>query len=374
MGMATLEANGEQLARLSQALRSAFPPQRFRELLSFRLDKSLDDLAFGDDYPEVMFKVLSIANGEGWLSRLVVAARASNPGNPLLQAIGGSLGVSSSSSEEGNLERVVRSTGVWNDVDPWRTQLGSLEDRVCRVRVAGSTRIAFGTGFLIGPRAVLTNYHVVAMAIEKDRRRAAGEPWAEPAGIDLLFDYKVFADGRPLDDGNVVGVGEPWLIDSSPQSPADSKPDGAVLPTPEELDFAILRLEKAVGSAAIGRSPEPQAPARGWINLRSDPLEVSADAPVFLLQHPAKRPLKLTVGAMRGVNENATRVRYTANSVGGSSGAPCFDEAWRLIALHHSGDPDFDPDHQPEYNEGIPIALIANRLQAGGRISDVEAP
>ena len=63
-----------------------------------------------------------------------------------------------------------------------------------------------------------------------------------------------------------------------------------------------------------------------------------------------------------GVNANGTRLKYKVNTEGGSSGAPCFNTDWDLLALHHSGDPNFDSDHKPEYNEGIPIEAIVKLL------------
>ena len=41
-------------------------------------------------------------------------------------------------------------------------------------------------------------------------------------------------------------------------------------------------------------------------------------------------------------NANNTRVRYRTNTEEGSSGAPCFDKDWELVALHHSGDPNYE--------------------------------
>ena len=58
------------------------------------------------------------------------------------------------------------------------------------------------------------------------------------------------------------------------------------------------------------------------------------------------------------------------NTLKGSSGAPCFDAQWNLVALHHAGDPDFDDFHQPEYNQGIPIKAIHEYLNEQG-ITDI---
>lgn len=70
--------------------------------------------------------------------------------------------------------------------------------------------------------------------------------------------------------------------------------------------------------------------------------------------------------AIIGMNQASTRVRYRTNTEGGSSGSPCFTPDFELVALHHSGDPNFDPAHKPTYNQGIPMSLIAQRLSDHG--------
>jgi V8-like Glu-specific endopeptidase len=59
-------------------------------------------------------------------------------------------------------------------------------------------------------------------------------------------------------------------------------------------------------------------------------------------------------------------VTYRTNTLGGSSGSPCFNADLELIALHHGSDPDFHPAHTPEYNEGIPFDTILARLANKG--------
>jgi hypothetical protein len=34
------------------------------------------------------------------------------------------------------------------------------------------------------------------------------------------------------------------------------------------------------------------------------------------------------------------------------------------VALHHSGDPNFEVDHEPTHNQGIPIDAIVTYLKA----------
>jgi hypothetical protein len=86
----------------------------------------------------------------------------------------------------------------------------------------------------------------------------------------------------------------------------------------------------------------------------------------LIVQHPRGDPLKLALDmdSILGVNANATRVRYRTNTEGGSSGSPCFDATWRLIALHHYGDPAFN---HPKFNQGIPVSSIRKLLQERGK-------
>jgi hypothetical protein len=54
------------------------------------------------------------------------------------------------------------------------------------------------------------------------------------------------------------------------------------------------------------------------------------------------------------------------NTEPGSSGSPCFDQDWGLVALHHAGDPDFSFGHAAAFNEGIPFGRIVAHLARPG--------
>src|SRR5258706_313678 len=54
------------------------------------------------------------------------------------------------------------------------------------------------------------------------------------------------------------------------------------------------------------------------------------------------------------------RFMNETNPEPGSSGSPCFDFDWALVALTHYGDPNYK--HQASYNQGIPINKIRDRL------------
>ena len=77
------------------------------------------------------------------------------------------------------------------------------------------------------------------------------------------------------------------------------------------------------------------------------------------------KPLKLTLDteAIIEINEDGTEIRYRTNTLPGSSGSPCFNSNWELVALHHSGDPSFG---NPQYNAATPFSAILNLLSERG--------
>ena len=251
-------------------------------------------------------------------------------------------------SADGGLERKVRDYLPYLDVGLWRQQLFALEARVCRVEVDGRP---LGTGFLVGPDAVLTNFHVLMEVIENP---------ALAGGVRLRFDYRVLGDGRRSEGTLVPLHATEWLIDHSPFTADEGAghPDAA-LPTPDELDHALVRLDRPFAL-------EPAEAPRGWVPVPTAP-SLAPEMPLFILQHPRAEPLKLAIDtrAVLQLNANGTRVRYATNTEAGSSGSPCFDTAWGLVALHHYGDPAFD--HAATYNQGVPIQAIRDRLRRAGK-------
>jgi hypothetical protein len=239
------------------------------------------------------------------------------------------------------------------DVRIWRDRLAAIERRVCRVDFGGN---ALGTGFLVGPDLVLTNWHVV--------ERAASS--AGFGSVSCLFDYMSTAEGaRP--DGTRIALHHDALVDSSPYSRAEltDRPDDP-LPADDELDYALLRLDRAIGSeAADGGS-------RGWLVLSGDAAVPRPGDPLMILQHPDGAPLKLALDtqAILAVNANGTRIRYATNTDPGSSGSPCFTLDWDLVALHHFGDPAW---RDPRFNQGVPVGKIRHLLDGRGRASGLGA-
>jgi hypothetical protein len=107
---------------------------------------------------------------------------------------------------------------------------------------------------------------------------------------------------------------------------------------------------------------------------KGEPLiSIDPPMPVLILQHPQRGPIKLAIDteAVLQLYENGTRVRYSTNTDPGSSGSPCFDMNWKLIALHHYGDPLHD---KAQYNQGIPIKMIRDRLKRSGKEGALGGP
>jgi Effector-associated domain 1/Trypsin-like peptidase domain len=346
---------GKARTEIRDALIDAFDTDTLEQLFFYRLDDRLDRVTGGGPLPTVVTHVLQRSEQEGWTGRLVAAARDERPGNSLVATAAETLGLAAVAPAGRQLERMIADGAGMLDPMNWRGRLGQIETQVCRIEipvVGGSVR---GTGFLVGPDEVMTNHHVVKRLIDCE---------AEVDRVRVRFDYKRLEDGITVNPGTEVQLNQDWLIATAPPSDVDELVDpGERLPGPGELDFALIRLSTAIGDEPIGGNASPEAPARGWIKLDLAP-EPSQGAPLLILQHPAGEPVKLAVDSVLGTNANKTRIRYRANTESGSSGSPCFDINLDLVALHHSGDPDFDPEHKPQYNEGVPVNALVTHLGA----------
>jgi hypothetical protein len=227
------------------------------------------------------------------------------------------------------------------DVRVWQEKLVRIERQVCRVELEGK---ALGTGFLVGPDTVLTNWHVLEAAnnaIDK---------------LSCRFDYVRLSDGT-IQAGQLIPLAPAGSLETSPYSQAEKTDEPETpLPTADELDYALLRLVTRAGEQQVEGS------ARGWIVLPKSAPPLPADAPILIVQHPEGGPMKLALDtqAVKGRNGNGTRIRYLTNTDPGSSGSPVFTIDWGIVALHHYGDPNWQ---KPLFNQGVPIELIRQRIE-----------
>ena len=330
---------GAQLKRAVDSLVDAFPrPGKLAQLLEYRLEKNLDALVAPGTLTDRVFELFQVANSEGWDHELVDAARASNPGHRGLLAVAQELALAPALPPQ--LESIIRARNRIHDADGWYRRLGEALNRLCRIELDGNPS---GTGFLVGPDLVLTNHHVIAPAHQ---------------ALAARFDYRRVA-GK-VNQGVAVPVVA--VLDRSPPSPHDFDPSDPGDPSFDELDHALLRLDRPLGNEPVGAQADPDATPRGWFAAsQPPPTSLAPGASLLIVQHPRGGPVALAfdTDSIIGLNVRGTRVRYRTNTEAGSSGSPCFDQDWNLIALHHGGDPGWA---QPMFNQGIPIAAIVARL------------
>jgi hypothetical protein len=361
-----IRLNGPQSGQLNEVLREAFNPNTFDRMLLYRLDRQTYNIArVGADFQTTLFDVIEAANMQGWVEDLIARAREANPGNAKLLAFSQQFGLASTDKPRQELERVIVQTNSYLNVTQWREKLGEIETRVCRIEIeTDQGKMIYGTGFLFGgPNVVLTNYHVMEPVLAGRNNTTTPDGYsAKASNVICRFDYKRLQDGKTLNSGTEYFLADDWYLDDSPNYPLDQEPVPA-----DCLDYALFRLKTPAGAEAVGLKPEPGAVVRGFIPFpaAANPYTFASNSPLFIMQHPRQKPLALAfdTDSVIGLNANGTRVRYRTNTDQGSSGAPCFSQNWELVALHHSGDPDFDPDHKPAYNEGIPISKIVSLMQ-----------
>ncbi len=246
------------------------------------------------------------------------------------------------------LQKNVRPNLTKLDLLAWVDRLMRVKDRVCRIETATG---ALGTGFLVGPSAVLTNWHVVEKLADR------------PADLRCRFDYAMQPDGSRR-AGAVVAAEA--LLAHAPCSPAEltADPDQPP-PTPDQLDYALLSLAEPAGEQGL------DGHSRGWLALPEGGFPLAAGAPLLIVQHPDGAPMKLAMDteAVIGPVADGLRVRYRTNTDNGSSGSPCFSMDWDPVALHHYGDPAWGA---PRFNQGVPLGLIRAAILAAGQSAALE--
>jgi endonuclease G, mitochondrial len=202
------------------------------------------------------------------------------------------------------LERII---GDHNELQPvtFLTRGARVARTVGRVSLRRAGRLVpIGTGFLVAPRLLLTNNHVLSDA------RLAGEAVIE-------FDCD---PGIP--DTRVVHVA------TTPHE---------LFVTDEHLDFSLV----ALAELPDGRAPGDEF---GWNELISRQGKIVTGEPVNIVGHPLGRTKEVALRNNRLSNQLEHFLHYETDTEPGSSGSPVFNDAWEVVALHHAGVPSTDPD------------------------------
>lgn len=342
--------NGPQRKVLREAITEAFDRDELNGLMVDTGFGALEDLTGPKGFKSQAFDVIQTFHREGRLEPFVLAVLDEESDRPSLRKLNTQLGFVDDHSEDAikrvsglSLERSVRNSGFSNPY-LWANTLTCLTRKICQIRIVDGVQVQYGTGFLVGPDLVLTNFHVMEDVIEGR---------ISPEKVQLTFDYAELAEGR----ADAIGclLTDDWKLSYSPYSNADLAPNAGD-PQPDELDYAVVRIDRAVGDIAA-----PDGSHRGWVDLAATPAMPADGAIVYILQHPAGDTVKQSVGTTKPP-VNPVRLRYDADTDKGSSGGMVLDERLQAYALHHAGDP--DAKIKAHYNQGIPLDLIHQSLTA----------
>ena len=343
-----------QFALLHEALLAAYPtPGDFDLFSQLRLGQGYNPI--GGTHDQGLLRYLVSARAAGELEELVHEAWADKPKSPKLLKLRRSQELTAISPELSvgpRLEDIVRREFDSEDLFLWTDKLELAASRVCRIEYPVNQ--AQGTGWLVGPDLVLTNWHVLRRAIEG--------LW-DSSRVALRFDYAV-TEEADLPGAVVKLAPNGWLVDSSPASPSELR-TGDQKPTGEMLDYALVRLERELGK----ESPKAGAARRGWFPVEDPEPRPKAGDILFIVQHPDGEPVKIAVGAAGSSTDDGLRLFHTTNTIGGSSGSPVLDAKLRVVALHHAGDVLYVEGGigAPEKNQAIPIGLIRAKLAERGK-------
>lgn len=176
---------------------------------------------------------------------------------------------------------------------------------VCHVSIPGKRS---GTGFLIEKKTLLiTNYHVL-----EDPDTPGDDKNKNAAGAVLKFKYLSSTEGDE-EKALEFRLADNPIIDSSPVP---------------ELDFVLLRVEDGITIAGEAKDIKPLKYKDGGL---------PADKSLNIIQHPEGGPLMFAFSSngVTGVYDDG-RIQYVSKAAGGSSGSPCFNDKWDLVALHHA--------------------------------------
>ena len=174
--------------------------------------------------------------------------------------------------------------------------------RIVVIPERGKAVSPIATGFLVTPRLLLTNHHVLP-----SKSSAVG------LGANFLHDT--------TKSGLQAGVF------------FELQPDDFFL-NDEALDFALVAVN---GKATTENSIEEF----GVIPLIEATPKILVGQPVNIIQYPGgdSKQYAYTHNELLDVLDEGF-LHYATDTLPGSSGSPAFNQAWELVALHHAGVPE----------------------------------
>jgi len=138
--------------------------------------------------------------------------------------------------------------------------------------------------------------------------------------------------------------------------------EGAKFSKPLVLDYAYLKIKD-----------DPKNPISQWghLTLNRDDIPEEGDR-ISIIQHPdgEQKQIALHQNKVLNVDNARARIFYTTDTRPGSSGSPCFNMDWEVIALHHAGKTkdggltiDQQTGEKAPSNRGVIIDNIMNDIE-----------
>jgi V8-like Glu-specific endopeptidase len=198
---------------------------------------------------------------------------------------------------------------------------------VCRLLVQIGKKRYTGTGFRVTDDLILTNHHVLYEKLKGG--------WTQASDIKAWFGWELDRQGVP-------------------KQPRVVRCDATSIVGAPARDWAVVR------------ATEPIPDAYPALTLSPEKLDLAVDDRVYIIQHPGGRPKMIGMhhNLVRSIDDAA--VQYWTDTEGGSSGAPVFDSAWNVVALHHYW-LEVDVGERSEFrNQGQRIDKVTTDMLAAG--------
>lgn len=298
------------------------------------------------------FELIQLTEGSGTTELVLREAAFQRPSNKFIQALAARFGLAPAPMSNvrvveqgsaaiitppdiGAYEAILLEHAGTAKPGEWRRTMAAREAGVCQILFKGD---AIGTGFLVAPDLVMSNWHVF------EYPQNGGE-------LGALADYSVRFDYRAAEGEQAASLGKIVAIDAAPGYRATS-PKTA-------FDYVVVQLVARAGDDAVSAKTQ-----RGWLRPSSRTLEKFES--VLVLQHPKARTLELAIGPVMGwVADREDEVYlHMANTDEGSSGSPCFTSQWELAALHHRA----DPAGGKKPNRAISMAAVLQDMGGAGTL------